>query len=130
VVELGGGTCSLSWPPAFGVGSTGTAAPYPRQQRRRDLLRWSTSPRSRNRASGACSAGSGPNPRPERRPWTRGEVLEAVRAAGADGATPAELLETLGVKGDPPGEKAVSNALSSLKKSGALLHEGNRYMVA
>lgn len=69
-------------------------------------------------------------PRPERRPGIRGEVLEAVRAAGADGATRADLLESLGVKGDPPREKAVSNALSSLKKSGALLHEGNRYMAA
>jgi hypothetical protein len=57
-------------------------------------------------------------------------VLEAVRAAGTDGATRAELLETLKVKGDAAGEKSVSNALSNLKKSGALLHEGNRYVAA
>jgi hypothetical protein len=66
----------------------------------------------------------------KRRPGIRDEVLEAVRAAGKDGATRAELLKTLSVKGDPSGERAVSNALSALKKRGALLHEGNKYLAA
>lgn len=71
-----------------------------------------------------------PNLPAKRRTGMRSDVLKAARAAGADGATRAELLEALSVKGDPSGEKAVSNALSALKKSGALLHKGNKYIAA
>ena len=65
-----------------------------------------------------------------RRAGIRDEVLAAVKAAGADGISRADLLQALGVKGNKSGEQSVSNALSALKKAGATSTKDGRHIAA
>ncbi len=56
----------------------------------------------------------------------RKDILEFVKNGGMGRA---DILEALGVKGDKSGEQSVSNALSSMKKSGALAVDDGKYVV-
>lgn len=56
----------------------------------------------------------------------REEILSLVKNGGMGRA---DILEALGVKGDKSGEQSVSNALSSMKKSGALAVDDGKYVV-
>lgn len=57
----------------------------------------------------------------------REEILGVIRGS-PQGMKRAEILEALGVKGDKSGEQSVSNALSSMKKSGAVVVEDGNYL--
>jgi len=68
----------------------------------------------------------------ERRAPTRGSRREGIIAAlkGApDGLSRGELLAKMGLKGDKPGEMAVSNALTVLTKSKRLVRNDRKYVV-
>ena len=65
-----------------------------------------------------------------RRTGIREQVLDAVKASGADGINRADLLRVLGMKGDKSEEQSVSNALSALKKAGATTSKNGRYIAA
>ena len=56
----------------------------------------------------------------------RKDILEFVKNGGMGRA---DILEALGVRGDKSGEQSVSNALSSMKKSGALAVDDGKYVV-
>jgi hypothetical protein len=57
----------------------------------------------------------------------KGQILELVQGH-PDGLTRREILEDLSVRGDKNAEMAVSNALTSLIKSGQLSRNDKRYV--
>jgi hypothetical protein len=63
-----------------------------------------------------------------RRAGIREQVLGAIKASGAEGATRADLINSFGMSGDTSGQQSVSNALSALKKSGATAQRNGRYI--
>lgn len=75
--------------------------------------------------TGKTPAKNGAVPR-VRRGSRREAILNAVRGSVA-GMSRGDLLELFGVKGDKSGEMAVSNALTVLIKSGALVRDGRVY---
>lgn len=78
--------------------------------------------------------GSGPSAskrrsaRRRRRSPRRDSILAFLKENGA--LSRGELLEKMGLKGDKAGEQSVSNALSALKKAGAVLAKDRKYRVA
>ena len=66
------------------------------------------------------STGSG-----TRRTGIREEVLQLIRQG--DGIGRAQIVNTLGDKGDKSLEQSISNALSALKKAGNIIAEGGVY---
>lgn len=58
----------------------------------------------------------------------RDTVLNAIKES-SNGATRADLLEKMNVKGDKSGEQFVSNALSALKKQGKIHLENGVYTI-
>lgn len=52
-----------------------------------------------------------------RRSGIRDNVYDAVKGAGEEGITRAQLLDMMGVRGDKSGEQSVSNALAALNKT-------------
>jgi hypothetical protein len=69
-------------------------------------------------------------PKRTRQGGKRDEVLQAIKDAGEDGMTRADVIEHFHVKGDKKGEQSVSNALSNLKKDGKLNQLANKAYVA
>lgn len=66
-----------------------------------------------------------------RRSGIRDDVLEAVRQAGASGATPASIRAALGIQdGDKNGAQSVSNALSALKRANKINDKNGAYTAA
>jgi hypothetical protein len=65
------------------------------------------------------------------RPGSRRSTIIATISQHPQGLRRGELLEILGVKGDKSGEMAVSNALTALIKTAALMrNDENKYVVA
>ena len=60
----------------------------------------------------------------------RGKVLEAIREAGPDGISRADLLEKFGVKGDKSGEQKISNATNALRKAGQVDNRNGQWIAA
>lgn len=56
----------------------------------------------------------------------REAILSAVAAAPA-GMSRKELIQALDIKNDKSGEQSISNALTALKKAGALVSEAGKY---
>jgi hypothetical protein len=64
-----------------------------------------------------------------RRTGIRSEVLGTIRKS-PNGINRADLLVTLGAKGDKRAEQSISNALAALKKSNAVTVDNGNYKVA
>lgn len=67
--------------------------------------------------------------RRSRGPGVREQVLSAIKKHPA-GIARADLLEALEAKGDKRAEQSISNALASLKKSGAITADNGQYRAA
>ena len=66
-----------------------------------------------------------------RRSGIRDDVLNAVKASGADGTTPAAIRQALGIAdGDKSGAQSVANALSALKKGAKIGEKNGNYVAA
>lgn len=64
----------------------------------------------------------------KRRSGVRQEVLETIKQE-PNGIERQELLNTLGATGDKKATQSISNAISALKKSGAITADGGVYKV-
>ena len=67
-------------------------------------------------------------PRKPRESGKRNEVLTLVQSF-PHGATRADLIDKLNIKGDKAAEQSLSNALASLKKQGHLTQTDGKYAV-
>ena len=69
-------------------------------------------------------------PRKPREKGKRTELLNLIKTEYPEGISRSGLITKLQVKGDKAGEQSLSNALSSLKKSGQLTLEDGTYRAA
>ena len=66
-----------------------------------------------------------------RRSGIRDDVLDTIKASGADGTTPSAIRQALGIEdGDKSGYQSVANALSALKKGAKIGEKDGKYVAA
>lgn len=66
---------------------------------------------------------------PRARRGSRREAIVTALSEAPTGMSRGELLEAFEVKGDKSAEMSISNALTALTKTGALVREGGKYHV-
>ncbi len=79
-----------------------------------------------NAASTKSNATQGTRTRAARSGSRREQLISLIRANPV-GMSRAELLRTLGIKGDKSGEMSVSNALTSMKKGNLIYSNSGKY---
>jgi hypothetical protein len=67
--------------------------------------------------------------RPQAQRGTRREALLRAIGENPNGLSRAEILECMGLKGDKPGQKSVSNALTALIKSNQVSRREGKYVI-
>ena len=101
---------------AYEVAKTGKAATPSRQSR---APRKSAAPIKQLSADAGARA----------KPGTRREAVLNVIGENPNGLSRGEILERIGLKGDTPAQKSVSNALTALTKSNRVTRRDGKYVM-